>query len=375
MSSNIPVVELSGTYQQMGQQFGERFKSQIKEFAQTRMQRIISFVKKYGKVDVSEAEVLIIADGLLNAHKNYDQDIWQEFVGISEAADISLPLLLVGMGYTDLRDYVCKVKGFNDIEVRFEGCTGFLLDKTMSSDNNIIIGQTWDMSVEAMDYLVIVKKSPTDDTNNPLSTKMMYLTTMGGLALIGLNSNSLAIGTTNLMANDCHEGVNYLFTITKALMQNTFTDMVNNIVNTNRMSGHSFICAGCNSASMIEASANYYINHRLDHYPLVKTNNYSETMREYEIYLPEQRRRNSVFRYARILSRLTEREKWSNQDLWELLADNYRNQSGAAICNEDYTGQYSEFATLATAILLPEKRQMWVCRGGALSGHRQVIDL
>lgn len=154
----IPVIELSGTYQQMGLQFGEQFKLQIKEFAQARMQRIINFVKKYGKTDVSEAEVLHIADSLINAHKNYDLNIWQEFAGISTGANLSHAWLLVGMGYTDLRDYICKVKGFNDLEVRFEGCTAFLLDKTMSADNNIVIGQTWDMSVEAMDYLVIIKK-------------------------------------------------------------------------------------------------------------------------------------------------------------------------------------------------------------------------
>lgn len=204
---------------------------------------------------------------------------------------------------------------------------------------------------------------------------MMYLTTMGALALIGLNSNSLAIGTTNLMANDCHEGVNYLFTISKALMQNNLTDMVNNVVNTTRLSGHSFLCADSNSAHMIEASASSYINHKLDHYPLVKTNNYSETMRGHEIYLPEQRRRNSVYRYARMLCNLTEKSKWSNQELWQLLADDFRNSSGAAICNEDYKGKYSEFATLATALLLPKQKQMWVCRGGAAHGEMQLVDL
>lgn len=365
----IPIIEVSGTYQQMGQQFGEQFRLQIREFAQKRMQRIISFVKKYGKTDVSEAEVLLLAESLINVHKNYDSDVWQEFVGIANGADLSHAWLLVGMGYTDLRDYICKVKGFNDLEVRFEGCTAFLLDKTMSKDNNIVIGQTWDMSVEAMDYLVIIKKNPS------VGPKIMYLTTMGALALIGINSHSLAIGTTNLMANDCHNGVNYLFTISKALMQNNLKDMVDTVINTRRLSGHSFLCADKISANMIEASAQHCINHKLDHYPLVKANNYSETMRSHEIYLPEQRRRNSVYRYARMLCNLTEKSKWSNEELWKLLADDYRNSSGAAICNEDYNGKYSEFATLATALLLPERKQMWVCKGGAAHGDMQLVDL
>ncbi len=365
----IPIIELSGTYHEMGLQYGKHFKSKIVDFAKTRMTRLISFVKKYGKVDVTESEVLEIAESLLPVHEQYDVNIWEEFCAIAQGADISLAWLLVAMGYTDLRDYICKVKGFNDLEVRFEGCTGFILDKTMSIDNKMIIGQTWDMSVEAMDYLVIVKKNP---VNGP---RVLYLTTMGAVALIGLNSNNLAVGTTNLMANDCDHGVNYLFTISKALMANDYASMLDGIISTKRMSGHSFLCAGNNSGDLIESCATHYIDYKIDHYPLVITNNYSEAMRQYELVVPEQRRRNSIFRYGRATSLLAEQAKWSHMDLWQLLADEYRSRSGGAICNEDYSSKYSEFATLATALLIPEQQTMWVCKGGAANGKLQKVTL
>jgi hypothetical protein len=365
----IPVIELFGTYHDMGLQYGKQFKSQIAEFAKTRMTRLISFVKKYGKIDVTEQEVLEIAATLLPIHEQYDAEIWQEFLGIAKGAEISLTWLLVSMSYTDLRDYICKVKGFNDAEVRFEGCTGFILDKTMSVDNNIIIGQTWDMSVEAMDYLVIVKKNP---VHGP---RMLYLTTMGAVALLGLNSNNLAIGTTNLMANDCDDGINYLFTISKALMARDYSSMLEDIVSTKRMSGHSFLCASTDTANLIEASATHYLDYKIDHYPLVKTNNYSEGMRQYELIMPEQRRRNSLFRYGRATSLLVEHAKWSYDELWQLLADQYRSNSGAAICNEDYASQYGEFATLATVLLIPAQQAMWICRGGSATGELQIVTL
>lgn len=365
----IPIIELSGTYHEIGLQYGKHFKSKITEFAKSRMARLISFVKKYGKVDVTEQEVLDITASLLPAHEEYDADIWDEFCGIAQGADISLAWLLVAMGYTDLRDYICKVKGFNDLEVRFEGCTGFILDKTMSTTNQMIVGQTWDMSVEAMDYLVIVKKKPINGSS------MLYLTTTGAVALIGLNSNNLAVGTTNLMANDCDYGVNYLFTINKALMAKDYTSMLDGITATKRMSGHSFLCATNNTGNLIEASAGHYIDYKIDHYPLVKTNNYSESMRPYELIVPEQRRRNSIFRYGRATSLLAEQPKWSCQELWQLLSDQYRSRSGGAICNEDYSSQYSEFATLATALLIPEQQTMWICKGGAANGELQKVSL
>jgi len=389
MTRMIPVIELKGSPAEMGAKFGETYKTEIKELAETRMQRLINFTKKYGKVDITSQEVLDMCSSLLPVHQNYDQDIWDEFSNIARSADISLEWLLVANGYTDLRDYVCKTKGFNDKEVRFEGCTAFLLDKTMSSESNILLGQTWDMSVEAMKYLVIVKKN--DD--------MVYLTTMGCLALIGINKHGLAIGTTNLMANDAQEGINYLFTISKALQADIYTDMLSTVIggelrdgddasrpldkiysvsnNAKRMSGHSFLCIDNNTrASLVECSAQSHTNYQLDHYPLVQTNHYNEIMRQHEIFIPEARRRNSVFRQSRAMNILVNKSKWSKHELWEeLLADTHRSDSGGAICNEDYNGQYGEFATLATIILDTKNREIMVCRGGAASGETQSVAL
>lgn len=370
MQPLIPIIELSGSHKTIGEQFGSHYKQEIKEFAKTRISRLINFVKKYGKVDVTEQEILAIASSFLTTHKNYDANLWDEFVGIAKGAEISLELLLVVNSYTDLRDYICKLKGFNDPEIRFDGCTAFILDKTMTVDNKIIIGQTWDMSAEAIDYLVIVKKMP------DIGPAMVYLTTVGCLALMGLNKNKLAIGTTNLMANDSAMGVNYLAAISKALMASNYENMVKDLINTKKMSGHSFLCADVKQANLLECSATSYINNQLDHFPLVKTNNYSEAMMKYQMHTPELRQRNSVYRYSRAMGLLVSKAKWSRDDLWnKVLADDCRNESGAAICNEDFNGQYSEFATLATVLLTPETGSMWVCRGGVVSGQKQEIVL
>ncbi|MBP9721831.1 MAG: hypothetical protein KBD64_01590 [Gammaproteobacteria bacterium] len=373
MAANIiPILELSGSYSHMGECFGASYRTEIKELAQSRMDRLISFVKKYGKVTVTQEEVLDLTRNTLLVHEKYDANIWDEFTGIARGADILLEWLLVLNSYTDLRDYICKVKGFNDPEVRFDGCTGFILDKTMTAEKQIIIGQTWDMSVEAIDYLVIVKKTP----NPGCGPSMVYLTTMGCLALIGLNQHKLAVGTTNLIANDSQIGINYLHTITKALMCEDYSSLVKTIIHTTRMSGHSFLCANTTQGNLIETSAKEYFNQKLDHYPLVKTNHYGDSMLACQAVSPELRQRNSMYRSGRAISLLSSRNNWTPDALWnEVLADCTRSSSGAAICNEDYTGKFSEFATLATVLLLPELNTMWVCRGGASSGGKQKVIL
>lgn len=369
MTTSIPIIELTGNPKEMGLQFGTEFKLEIREFAETRVDRTIKFCKRYGKIDLSRQEVLDIAESLLPAHQDYCQELWQEFEGIAAGAGISLPLLLVANGYTDIRDYICKVKGFNDLEVRFEGCTAFMVDKTMTTNNQVIVGQTWDMSVEAINYLILVKKQYES------GLKTLYLTTMGALGLIGLNSKNMAVGTTNLMANDSIKGVNYLFNISKALKQDNYSELHRTITNTNRMSGHSFFCTDSTQGNVIEASAKNYLDYKLDHYPLVKTNNYSDAFRQYEIFIPEQRRRNSIFRYSRMLGHLCQKSVYSPDDLWALLADDHRNDGGAAICNEDYSCQFGEFATAATILLMPKQKKIWVCRGGAKSGEKQEVSL
>ncbi len=372
ITTPIPIIELNGTYRQMGEDFGAMYQSEIHELAQSRMTRLINFVKKYGKYKLDQSEVLELTRELLRAHEQYDKNIWQEFEGIAHGANISLEWLLVLNGYTDLRDYICKIKGFNDPEIRFDGCTGFILDKTMSESNQIIIGQTWDMSVEAIDYLVIVKKNPS------IGPRMMYLTTMGCLALIGLNQHNIAIGTTNLIANDCKIGVNYLHTISKALMAENYDAMLEGIIKTPRLSGHSFLCADDHQGNLLETSALDYVNTTLDHFPLVKTNHYTESkMLACQVITPEQRQRNSMYRYGRVLSLLCNKSQWTEMALWsEILSDCNRSMTGAAICNEDYESKYSEFATLATILLVPHEQKMIICRGGgAQSANMQTIVL
>lgn len=48
---------------------------------------------------------------------------------------------------------------------------------------------------------------------------------------------------------------------------------------------------------------------------------------------------------------------------------------GAAICNEDYDGRYSDFSTVATVVLIPKEKTMWVCAKGAKSGQLQKFSL
>ena len=171
----LEYLEVSGTNFEMGQSFGEHFRDKIHEFYQTRMQRIKNFEEKYGKVLVTDVEILNAAQDCLRIHEKYDNDLWQEFLGISEGANLEPHKLFTLMNYTDLRDYIYQMYGVLDNKTPDEGCSAFLMPHSISKSNKVILGQTWDMSAEAVNYLVVVKRKP---KNAP---ETLYLTTVGCL--------------------------------------------------------------------------------------------------------------------------------------------------------------------------------------------------
>ncbi len=366
---DIPVLTVRGSTYEMGLQQGRAFSEQIHAFSVSRLQRLQGFVRQYGQAEVTESEVLAICRDLLPLHAQYDSLIWEECLGIARGADIELPALLLGMGYTDIRDYVCQIKGFDFCQTgaEDEGCTAFLLPPDSVIERRVVLAQTWDMSTEAMAYLLILKRYPHE------GPATVYLTTMGGLGLIGLNDRGLAVGTTNLIAQDCQPGVHYLHTISRALQAGSYADLRERILSTPRLSGHSFLITDGLQGAILETSSTHSACFELDEDPLVKTNHYSDLMRPYELMMPRVRRLNSMYRGSRALSLLCSQTVWATDRCWEILADDLRSQCGAAICNEDPTGQYAEFSTVATCLVDLNAKQLRVCRGGARTGQVQEI--
>lgn len=366
----IDYIELSGTNFEMGCSFGEAFRDKIHNFYQTRMQRVKNFEEKYGFVKVTDNEILNAASNCLKVHEQFDNDIWQEFLGIAEGANLKPNQLFTLMNYTDLRDYIYSLYGVKDNKTPDEGCTAFLVPNTMSKNNKVVFGQTWDMSAEAINYIVVVKRKP---KNAP---ETLYLTTYGCLALIGINSEGIAVGTTNLMATDSTVGIGYLFTLSRALKNSSIKKAAEEIKNNTRLSGHSFFLAQNNSGIKLETTSLKYNEKILNEIPLVHTNHYQDSvLQQHEIPTKIDRHLNSVYRYGRMLSLLAYKDSLDLSDCWNILSDDKRNATFGTICNEDYSGKYSEFATAATVLADLENMQLIASRGGAKTGQKEIFAL
>jgi isopenicillin-N N-acyltransferase-like protein len=364
----IPQIVLTGTPREMGLMYGEEFRDKIQEFALSRIARLRQYTLEYCKQTVTEDQLIQRISVLIPPHKNYDNDIWNEFCGIAKGANISYEMLIIAMGYTDLRDYITQQISSEISDVG--GCSAFIVPDRHSSQG-VLCGQTWDMTVEAFKYLVIVHRRP---NNGP---ETIYLTTMGCLGLIGMNSDGIVVGNTNLMAVDNTQGVNYLFTISRALNARSIDESVGSIVNTPRLAGHNFYVANAEKGVNIEATARLAYCSLIEERIHVHTNHYlNQSLQAVEKKLPKNIYENTHYRFEKMLDNFGLNKKiWDADACWQVLADDERHELGAAICNEDFAGRYGDFATVATAVLIPKEKTMLVCGKGAKSGILQKVSL
>lgn len=315
----IPQITLSGTPGEMGLTFGETFRAKIQELAQSRLVRLKQYINEYCQVSMSDEEIIGHVAKLLPCHQAYDKNIWEEFCGIAEGANISYEMLTISMGYTDLRDYLIQEIKAETTDIG--GCTAFIIPNNLSKQG-VLCAQTWDMTTEVINYLVIVHRKP---THGP---ETIYLTTMGSLGLIGFNSNGIAIGNTNLMASDNRPGVHYLFTISRALNAETLDAAVGSIVNTPRLAGHNFFLADATTGVNIESTSRFSYCSLLEDNPYVQTNHYlSDSLHSLERDLPKNIYINTHYRYDRMMNHLTNvSKKWDASLCWQALADDARHE-------------------------------------------------
>lgn len=374
MSDVLKTCELSGTPSAMGEAYGESFRDEIRAFAESRAKRLAEFIAKYddGR-GVSREHIRDAAAGLLPVHAGYDQSVWSEFRGIARGAGVDEADLLVANGLTDIRDLVLfenpEPAGVVQVPAG-EGpddgeCTSFAVHAE-EAVGGPLAGQTWDMHPDAIDFLVVVRRRP------DRGPETLSLTTVGCLSLIGMNSEGVAVCNNNLMPTDPRPGVNYLFTITRALSCPSASEAVDSIENTRRLSGHNFVVVDREAAFNLETTAGRAALTRVRGSFVHANHHNAETTSPLEfkgVDLSGSRWREGHLResFAAAARPLTP------ESCWILLADDTR--GAGAVCNEDYDGVYGDSATVATVVMEPRSGTMMVASGGARLGRRQSFTV
>ncbi len=359
--SDIPIIELSGSPEEMGEAFGEAFKEETRQLTESRIENLIRFIGRHAPDRaVSRRSILESIGRTVAAHESFDAAIWSEFCGIARAADLAVEELLIGNGYTDLRDIVLFA-GPADAPSEHTGeCSAFLVPADLARDHRPIVGQTWDMTENTRPFLVLVRRKPID------APETVCLTTTGCLCLIGMNSEGVAVGNTNLIPTDARPGVNYLFAITRALTCSSAEDAIYVIERTPRASGHFFYAADGNTALNIETTAARTHRTVVEDGVFVHTNHYlSDELRRIEF-----------------VGKWLENTRWRYQKLGEKLGElspplelETCSRQLAAVTQDKVEVGTSLSSTLATVGQCPGEGTLMVWAGGADEGDPTVLSV
>ncbi|MFH1866226.1 MAG: C45 family peptidase [Candidatus Eisenbacteria bacterium] len=368
---------VSGSPGAMGEAQGETYRNEIQNFVARRVAHAGEFVRKYdpGR-SLDRSEVLAAAEDLLDSHRNYDRALWDEFRGIARGAHVSEAELLVANGLTDIRDLVLfrgldprgDAKGTTGERNRRDSgeCTSFGASAE-ACGGHPIIGQTWDMHPDARDFLLVVRREPAD------APATLSLTTVGCMALTGVNSEGVGVCTSNLVPTDARDGICYLFTISKALSASSAHAAADIIESTQRLSGHAFMVA--DGAAVLDVETTARKARRTEHDSGVRVHSNHYLAPELGVLAFEGvDTSSSLWRRSHLDEAFRRSGRPVDESLcWELLSDATRGDG--AVCNEDYDGQYGEVATAATVVIRPEEGAITACAGGARLGEQRRFTL
>jgi len=341
----------------MGEAFGEAYRDETHELFERRMENAIEQARLNRGRIFGVDEALSVAGSCLVATEEYDPDGFAEFLGIARGAAMSPERLFVTQGLTDFRDILAFADGiYNDPAVRpdAEGCSSFLVAPDRSQSGAVLAGQTWDLYTDNMPFIRLVRRRPND------APETVSLTLTGCLSLIGLNSEGIAVGNTNLCTRDARIGVQYLSVIHRALRSRNLGDAIASIAGAPRSAAHYYYVADAGGNAVgLECSATRYERFDVPNGVFVHCNHsLSDTIRELEVPITED---STLARQSRLTDLLDERKTplLDADVLRQALSDGHGDELG--ICRYR-TGEF-DVSTNAAVVMLPGDGTIHACRG------------
>lgn len=267
--TKMRVLEISGSFYEMGQQHGKAFADEIQRFTEDRI-RLSSSEKWTGRTLSSEA-VLRLADACVEEHEKYAPELMDELRGMADATGLSLAALIINNGFTDFIDTVYAVGDITQKarmpEYAADNCTAFLVPKEASADGQAMYGQTWDMHESATPNVILLHGKPDN------SAHFLSFTITGCVGMIGMNEHGIAVGINNIMAADGQVGVTWPFVVRKMLMQETIDDALACLLKARLAGAHNYLLMDKQGRGYnIEAMSTRFHIDQLDKESLVHTN-------------------------------------------------------------------------------------------------------
>lgn len=352
---DLPKVFAAGSPRQMGHDQGEAQKARIQAFVDQRLSALSSYLAERGE-GARFGEFVAVGRACFEAAQRFDPEGTDEHQGIAEAAGIDGALLYAATNMTDMRDVLVLPAA-----VDREGCTSLLLPREKARASVIVAGQTWDLNPTDLDFVVAVHRRPS------AGPETWSVTCAGALSLVGMNAEGVAVGTTNIKTRASRVGVGYLTILHRAIRSRALDEALQVIRRAPRAAAHTYWAADADAGSELECDPDTVRERALERAPIVQTNH---------CQAPELSRREGEAATASSLQRLARAEQTlarGGHDVDSLRALFADRSDGVNSINR-YTEDEQGTTTNACVLCVPERRELWACRGPSDRGIWQRLE-
>lgn len=206
-----------------------------------------SFKKAIGELFVIRKELMLAKNPSLRPHldrlaheqweisKTFAPDIAEELQGIAEGSGLTLSDIVILNNYTD----------FRDITLADEGCSTV----GIKSENQLLVGQTWDMHSSAKNYMCLIHSKETKDASEAL-----ILSLVGCVGLMGVNTHLCSVGVNNINTKKARAGLIWPLLVRSLLKEKSLEAMEAQLRGAPVTSGHNYIMADKENVEHYEAT-------------------------------------------------------------------------------------------------------------------------
>lgn len=286
------------------------------------------------------ADILAVADGMVEAHARYAPDIHTEVEAMADAAGLSVSELIVLGGFTDVVDVLRTPLGEDD-------CTAILVPPGYA--DAAYLAQTWDMHDTAARFIVLCRIAP---DHGPTA---LVFTTAGCVGQMGMNEAGICVGINNLTARSGRPGVTWPYVVRKVLSQTDIDLALKCVLEADLAGAHNYLLLGPDGVGYnIEAMPHKTAVDELASVPLVHTNHcLHASTRAFEATRPGVLTESSTVR-LRHAGELVAAGGLEADSLWRVLADEF-------ICRRSQPPDHIE--SCGAVVMRPDTLEMWAADG------------
>ncbi len=339
-----PLLRISGSHLQMGQQIGEAMRSQVQHSIEN-AHKLLS--DAYNDLELTWEGARIQARKYLPfAQERYPQYV-DEMTGIAQGADVDFEDVVV----------VNAMEAVTTDALHLTRCTSMALNDSYTADGHVLAAHNEDWVPEDEDDVYAVYATPQDEP------PFLAMTYGALLPNIGINAYGIAQLINSVYPNDSRIGIPRILVARAVLAAKTPADAIRRAIVPHRAAGYNHLLAHeSGEIYSVEASARRFeILYGLDGY-IVHTNHYlTPKMQEMEDE-PEELISSRV-RYFRALRLLRQRPKHSIKSLQAIQKD-HTNFSDS-ICNHavDENDPLDREKTINALVFDLTARQMHIAWG------------